>query len=458
MHTTCILKYPPETDTDYTGGMPEKDKPDLNLTEKKDPSGPYPVTWYQFTGHPDSDSCWSLSTGPDGRIYASACAEGVPGGVVKLVRYNQEHDRVDYLFDLDEKVDDPRDSGRATQCKIHYSFAPSLSDRILYMATHLSGPPIDLPAYSPWKFWHDPERCFRGSALLALDTRTDEVLWWDTMIPKEGCRCLLLDEERGLLYAISYPRDHFIIYDIKKRSARDAGRIGSVNAQALFSDRRHRVWTTDDHGHLVRYDPEKGRLERSPYILPHNRAVQTGWHSVLYDAVASPEGNCIYAVTWNSSPYLVRIRPEEGEWGRVEDLGPTTPPHDPELPENYYTDHCGGLVFGADGQLYYVASWWEGDYPAGRDAWVPIEKHPSGKRRIHGVLWRMDPETLKREQVTNLERPDGCSQYVSRGAIDRNGDLFFGHVGRPKPVGFFKVAMPADRKRPDAHLPLRQWG
>ena len=221
-------------------------------------SSAYPVSWYPFTEHPESDSCWSLSVGPDGRIYAAACAEGSPGKSVKLVRYNEKTDALEYLFRLDEMVDDPADSGRATQCKIHYSFAPSMHDGVLYMATHLSGPPIDLPAYSPWGMWHDKERCFRGSALLAFDTRTDKVLWWDTMIPKEGCRCLLHDEERGLLYSLSYPRDHFFIYDIARRKSRDVGRIGSVNAQALFLDRRHRVLTTNDDGRLVRYDPEQG--------------------------------------------------------------------------------------------------------------------------------------------------------------------------------------------------------
>ena len=25
---------------------------------------PYLVKWYPFTGHPDSDTCWSLSVGP----------------------------------------------------------------------------------------------------------------------------------------------------------------------------------------------------------------------------------------------------------------------------------------------------------------------------------------------------------------------------------------------------------
>ena len=247
----------------------------------------YKVGWYQFTEHKESDSCWSLSVGPDGRIYAAACAEGEPGGIVKLVRYNEEKDKLDYLFDLDKVVDDPGDSGRATQCKIHYSFAPSMADGVLFMATHLSGPPIDQPAYSPWHSWHDEKRCFRGSALVAFDTKTDKVLWYDTLIPKEGCRCLLHDEERGLLYAMSYPRDHFIIYDIKKRTRRDIGRIGSVNPQVLFIDAKHRVYTSSDYGRLIRYDPQKDRLETSPYILPHNPEYQTGFHSVFYDAVAS---------------------------------------------------------------------------------------------------------------------------------------------------------------------------
>src|ERR1700739_1072451 len=87
-----------------------------------DSETPYPAKWYPFTGHPDSDTCWSLSVGPDCRIYAPACAGTVPGGVVKPVRYNEQRDELEYLFDLAEKVEDPGDSGRATQCKIHYSF------------------------------------------------------------------------------------------------------------------------------------------------------------------------------------------------------------------------------------------------------------------------------------------------------------------------------------------------
>lgn len=408
----------------------------------------YPVSWYQFTEHPDSDSCWSLSVGPDGRIYASACAEHKPGATVKVVRYNEETDALDYLFELDKMVDDPRDSGRATQCKIHYSFAPSMADGIMYMATHLSGPPVDQPIYSPWYSWHDESRCFRGAALLAYDTKSDNVLWWDTMIPKEGCRCLLIDEERSLLYALSYPRDHFIIYDLKTRQRRDLGRIGSINAQVLILDGKHRVWTTSDYGELVRYDPEKDRLEPSHTRLPHNPEFQTGWHSVFYDAVASPDRKAIYATTWIAQPRLMRIWLEEGEWGRVEDLGPATQDRDMTVPIDTFLDHCGGLTFAGDDQLYYVASRW-------RDPiYNPL---PPEHQEREGVVWRLNPKTLERTEVAVLQRPGEFAQYVSRGAVDHNGDLFFGHVG-PKPVGIFRVHMPWDRKRANAHLPIRIWG
>jgi hypothetical protein len=420
------------------------------LEAKPKPSGeaPYPVKWYPFTGHPDSDTCWSLSVGPDGRIYAAACAESVPGGVVKPVRYNEERDDLDYLFNLAEMVDDPGDSGRATQCKIHYSFAPSMHDGVLYMATHLSGPPIDLPRYSPWYSWHDAKRCFRGSALLAFDTRNDRVLWWDTLIPKEGCRCLLHDEERGLLYAMSYPRDHFIIYDLHTRKRRDIGRISSINPQALFLDKQHRVWTSSDYGRLVRYTPETDRLEISTGLLAHDVNYQTGWHSVFYDVAPSPDRECVYASTWCPNPHLMRIWPNEGEWPRVEDLGPATQPRDTTFPVDMFTDHCGGLTFAGDGKLYYVASRW-------RDP--KYNPMPGTSKELQGVVWRLDPQTLAREEVTQLKHPTGVANYVSRGAVDHNGDLFFGHVGN-HPSGIFKVSMPAERKKKNAHLPIRMWG
>ena len=413
------------------------------------------VRWYPFTRHPDADSCWAVSAGPDGRIYASACCEGMPGGTAKIMRYNRARDDLDYLFDIAEATDDPPTSGRATQCKIHYGFAPSFREGVMYMASHLSGPPIDQPTYSPWYSWHDAQRCFRGSALVAYDTRADRILWWDTMLPKEGCRCLAIDDERGLLYAMSYPRDHLFVYDLASRRRRDLGRIGSINPQALFVDRRHRVWTSSDYGRLACYDPDRGRLAITHHRIPHDHRHQTGWHSVLYDAVAAPDGEWIYLVTWIAAPRLFRFCPYAGDEGRVEDIGPATQERDWTWPMDTFTDHCGGLVFGRDGFLYYVASAW-GDMFARWD--LTSAEEDGGSRPLRGIVWRMDPATFEREPVGELTRPEGVSNYACRGARDAEGDLFFGLVNHhQKPNGIFRVRPPAT-DRPAVEPPPRMWG
>ena len=57
--------------------------------------------------------------------------------------------------------------------------------------------------------------------------------------------------------------------------------------------------------------------------------------------------------------------------------------------------------------------------------------------------------------------PAGASQDLcpicDPWAVDHHGDLFFGHVGA-HPSGIFKVEMPAERKKENAHLPIRIWG
>ncbi len=64
---------------------------------------------------------------------------------------------------------------------------------------------------------------------------------------------------------------------------------------------------------------------------------------------------------------------------------------------------------------------------------------------------------LDRKEIALLERPNATAQYVSRGAVDKNGDLFFGNVGMA-PVGIFKLQMPEECKNDNAHLPIRMWG
>ena len=402
--------------------------------------------FYQFLSDPSPDSCWSLSAAADGRIYAASCCEGIPGGGATIVRYNRETDALDAMVDVAEATGHPLDSGQATQCKIHYSFAAA-PDGVFYAATHLSAPGKGRRRYSPWADWKDEPRAFPHSVLLALDTASDEVLWSDVFIPREGCRCLALDPDRGKLYAISYPRDHFWIYDLKTKTMRDLGRLGSVNSQAIFTDRRGRVFTSNDKGQFVRYDPETDRLEELPVFVPPATGM-SGWHCVFYDVVGSPDGECVYGVPWNADPHLFRYWPEDGPVGRVEDLGSVHQERDRTMPIHFFLDHCGGLVFGADGMLYFATSRW----PEGTErcfSWRGIT--------TEGVVVQMDPATLERQDHALLDAPAGYpGHYVSRGGRDRHGDLYFGMVNHHGPVGMYRLLMDADGD--DMHEPVRTWG
>src|SRR5258708_23536158 len=108
-----------------------------------------------------------------------------------------------------------------------------------------------------------------------------------------------------------------------------------------------------------------------------------------------------------------------GEWPRVEDLGPATQLRDTSFPIDMYRDHCGGLTFGGDGKLYYVASHW-------RDS--KYNPTAESRKQNEGVGWRLDPQTVKREEVARLEPPTCLAHSVSRGPAHPNGDLFFRHA------------------------------
>lgn len=407
----------------------------------------FPLHWHyhEFSERPLSDSCWSVQTGPDGRVYAASCTEHTGGETATVVRYDENRDCLEYLFDLDEATGDLRDSGRATQCKIHYSLVPDPEKGLLHAATHMSGPPKGETKYNPWASWNDPQRAFRGAYLISYDTGGDVVTESKLMIPKEGCRCLAFDPERRILYAVTYPRDHFVAYDLKRSKLIDYGRIGSVNTQCIFLDKRGRAYLFNDAGRLLRFDPERQRLEQLDHIFPH-AAYQTAWHGILYDAVQDPRENAFYMVPWKTHPHLARFRPDEGPNGRLEDLGPITQDRDPREVMSVNLDHVGGLIWGADQKLYLVRAEWPGD----------ISNHRSSDATT-GAFVRWDPATGEWESLGAFHSPVGANHYISRGALSARGNMIFGKI-LASPAGIYqaKVADHPSEVKPADYL--RFWG
>jgi hypothetical protein len=318
-------------------------------------------------------------------------------------------------------------------------------DGIMYGATHLSGPALGEVSYNPWATFDDPDRSYVGARMFTYDTRSKEVLATDTLIPWEGCRCMALDRERRRIYVIGYPRDHFYVCDLDSRERRDMGRLGSVNPQAIWTDSRGRAYTTDDYGMLVVYDPESERLISTDLKTPHAE-YQDGWHNMVYDVVRVPGTDDVVGVTWNVDPRLFRFSPGRapGE-GAFTDLGPAAPGLDPHVRRGVNTNHAGGLVFAATGDLLFSVC-------RGDDEGDILPRAPA-------ALKAMDVETGVVRDVCELVAEDGTPvRYVSRAVRIGSRELVLGTVARVG-AGFAHVTLDDDlAEDPWPETPRRYWG
>ena len=402
-----------------------------------------------FDKLPLSDTCWSLLTGPDDRIYAAACTEHTGGVSAYLLRYTPAEElgkgKLEYLFDIGDAVGEPAHNGRATQCKVHYCFLADPDTGILYGATHLSGGPRGEPGYSWFGSWHEPHRSFLGSFLFAFDTRSDRILWTDMCYPWEGSRCMALDHRRGLIHGVAFPRSHYFVYDLERRCHTDYGRTGSVNPQAIWLDSRFNAYTTDDFGNVLRFNADRQRLERLEIRLPC-AAHSDGWHNVVYDVVEDPrDPDVVYGIPWNLPARLFRYRMDpSGGVGEMADLAPALPGQPYKETATFFSDHVGGLVFGQDGWLYYCVS------DMVREVWDVVSD-----RRC--LLMRMDPATGRTEKIGLLKFGDFRAAYVARSGITSGGRILMGDVIN-HPSRLYEYQPPTSPDRPTAAVPLRRWG
>jgi hypothetical protein len=367
---------------------------------------------------PLHDSTWGLCTGVTGDIFIAACGEGIGGLSVIILRYRPERDELEYLIEVGPAIGEPPDNGRATQSKIHYCLIPSETG-LLYCSTHCSGPPIHHPIWRPWNTWCDANVQFPGAHIFTFDPETRTIDDFGIGPRREGSRALALDEKRGLLYGITYPRNHFYIYEIESRTYRDLGRFGDINPQAVWLDRDGNAYTTDDYGWILRCPPNGDDLASVGVQCPHE-AYRVGWHNVAYDVVPSPDWSCFYGTDWGFESHLWRFDPYPPSGPRMDDLGRAFGPPDFRTDHTLEGHQVRGLVFGMDGKLYFtMRSGWE-------------EEHIT-------YLLRLNVETLEREVVCPLQFGDHRPVAIASATPDYYGNLYFAEAGcRPTRVYIYR--------------------
>jgi len=387
-----------------------------------------------FRELPVHDANWSITTGRDGNIYVGVCGELTGGLSVFIVRYNPVNEKTEYLLEVSPALNEPPDNGRAPLSKIHYGMVPG-SDGKLYCATHFSGPPLGDAIWRPWHTWDDHEKMASGFHIFSFDPVTEQVEDFGVMSRNEGSRAMALAEKKRLIYGVTWPRDHFYIFDLKNHKYRDLGRIGNVNPQSVWIDNEENGYTVDDLGFIVKYDVMSDRLIHLDVRVPKDPMFPSEERCV-YDTVPSPDGKSIYGVVWNLewAQFASRLFRYDFKDNKVYDLGPGYG-KDP-------CDHIGGLIFGEDGYLYYAAS------------------RKDSNRRIpyRMYLFRMNVHTLEKEEIAPFDDGEYHAEYIAKATIDFAGNLYFADTNnRPTRIYIYTPEGASGKFIPRWPL-VRSWG
>jgi hypothetical protein len=227
----------------------------------------------------------------------------------------------------------------------------------------------------------------------------------------ESIKDLEVDQQTGMVYAISYPQVHFLVFDPKKNEVQDAGRLGSTHVpRVMFSDWYGNCYYVDWRQRLVKYERSTGKLIFAKESLPAFPGTPGGKIVTGVTAYAkNQDKKVIYLVTYGAK--LVAFYPEETGIGKWEDLGGVF-----ETAKGAeWGPYVPNLNVGLNGKLYYV-----------------IGGHGNYVRKDKTVLVEFDPE--KRKPTIILDFPiDRLTEVTGSDIRDKDGNLYF--AGRKRLEG-----------------------
>lgn len=396
------------------------------------------LEWLPFELLPMHDSTWGLCTGVDGKIYIGACGEMIGGLSVFILSYDPVAEKLTYHVEVAPAIGEPPDNGRATQSKIHYCMIGG-SDGLIYCATHASGPPLGHPIWRPWNSWDDEKMRFPGAHIFTFNPKTNELNDLGIGPRLEGSRAMAFDEKRRKLYGITWPRNHFYVYHLDERRYEDLGRIGDVNPQAVWLDKKGFAYTTDDYGFILRCNPDTNELVRLNVQCPH-MPYRRGWHNVPYDVVPSPDGETVFGIDWGYENYIWQFDPRAPEAHAMKSFGRAWGPDEWRNEEWLEIWQLRGLTFGADGKLYFTA----------RCGWDKDQQQH---------LLRMDPETGEREVLGVIDFPKRREIHVASATFDFFGNLYFAEAGvHPTSLYIYRPDSVSKERKVFSWKDVKSWG
>jgi hypothetical protein len=244
---------------------------------------------------------------------------------------------------------------------------------------------------------------YHGGLFLRWDPATGKLTNLGMALRFESIKDIAVDRVSGLIYGVSYPQVHFLVYNPADNDLKDMGRMGSDHVpRILFSDRWGNGYYVDWRQRLVKYERSQGKLTFAKDSLPAFPG--TPGNYIITGITASAENHRkgkVYLITYGAK--LVAFYPQEIGIGPVEDLGGLVPGES----EEPWGPYCPNVGLGANDRLYY--------FLGGHGSYVEPDTT---------VLMEYDPETKSRSVVMRFSL-DEISEVTGNNVRDREGNLYF---------------------------------
>jgi hypothetical protein len=263
---------------------------------------------------------------------------------------------------------------------------------------------------------------YAGGYVMKWDPETKTLKNLGNLLQYESIKDIEIDHETGIIYAITYPQVHFILYNPVENQIKDLGRLGSSHVpRVMFTDKWGNCYYVDWRQRLVKYDKQAGKLLFDKNPLPAfpgtpGSKIITGITAYAKDI----ERNIIYLITYGAK--ILAFYPQESGIGVVEDLGGVLPD---ELTNNPWGPYCPNLAFGNNGKLYYIVGG-HGNFSKDHKT-LFMEFDPETK--THVKLFSFDPAVIAEITGSDVIDKDGNIYFAARKEIPRSSALSVGEGG-----------------------------
>jgi DNA-binding beta-propeller fold protein YncE len=361
-------------------------------SQAAEPVGVLAVKWHP-AGFADGDDSYNgLTVASDGKIYYALSSHKIDSGA-QMYSYDPASGQVKHLADLTE-VAGGKGRKAIPQGKVHVNFYEHAGK--LYFATHLGYYRVEagreMVGVPPEGYLPYP-----GGHFLSYELATGKFEDLATAPGGEGIITMTMDEKRGILYGLTWPTAHLLMYDLAKKQSKDLGPTAGMGekgtgptyrvvCRAMVVDPYGGVVFTTSAGDVLRYGGKLPGLEKLSAstmkrdIFGQWNPDKTGtmgynWRQMVWDAKES-----VFYGTHGGTGYLFSFDPRSEQMQVIDRIASDKTRRSGA--QDSFSYGYLGLTMGPDGHtLYYLTG-----TPLGEEVRFVTFDTRSRKYTDHGAL------------------------------------------------------------------------